>query len=223
MKNLQLDLAFPARLLVLLGGGEFSFGETREIDEFLVANMPAGRRRIAFFPTGSGSAEYAGHFGAYIRGIAPDVETVNVPVYRGRDGRRPKHGETVKRAGLVYLGGGVTNNIAGALIESPIEAALREAASAGAVVAAIGAAASVLGIGARDMRGVSPSIPGLGWLRSTVIEAPFAGSDDGLRRLMSLPDVRVGVGIPPGTALAIRADGSTEVIGSGQIAVYRKG
>ena len=57
MKPLQVELAVAARTLVLIGGGEFSFGETREIDEFLVRNMPPDRETIAFLPTASGSAE----------------------------------------------------------------------------------------------------------------------------------------------------------------------
>src|SRR4051812_35245245 len=45
---LHVDLAVPTQLLVLIGGGEFSFGETREIDEFLLRSMPADRRTVAF-------------------------------------------------------------------------------------------------------------------------------------------------------------------------------
>src|SRR4030081_1149516 len=66
--SLRVELAVPARLLVLIGGGEFSFGETREIDEFLLRSMPADRRTVAFIPAASGSAEYAVHFGKYLQG-----------------------------------------------------------------------------------------------------------------------------------------------------------
>jgi peptidase E len=62
---LHLELAVAVHCLVLIGGGEFSFGETREIDEFLLAQMPPDRRSIAFLPTASGSAEYAQHLGKY--------------------------------------------------------------------------------------------------------------------------------------------------------------
>ena len=54
---------------------------------------------------------------------------------------------------------------------------------------------------------------------SSVIAAP---DDTMLRRLMSLPDVKLGVGIPPKTAIAVHADGNTSVLGSGNIAVFRK-
>ncbi len=223
MKPLHIDLATDLSLLVLIGGGEFSFGETREIDEFLLRSMPADRRTIAFVPTASGSAEYAEHLGKYFHGLDPTVSTVNIPIYRGRDARRGKNLNTLLSAGLIYLGGGVTNQLLATLRESPADMTIREAAANGAVVAAIGAAAASFGTHARDMRGTAPSLPALGWLRETVIDAGFDPEQDTmLRRLMSLPDTRLGIGIPPRTALAIRAGGETEIVGSGQVAVFRK-
>ena len=219
---LTFALATPVHLLVLIGGGEFSFGETRPIDELLLSRMPRDRRTIAFLPTASGSPEYATHIGKYFREIDPTVETVNVPVYRGRDNRRPKNLNQILSAGMIYLGGGVTNNLLSTVRESAAELAMREAAQYGAVIAAIGAAASSFGAHAVDM-GNGGALEGLGWLVRTVIQAPFDPADDlVLRRLMSLPDVDVGIGIPPKVALAIGSDGSAEIIGDGRIAVFRK-
>ena len=109
MKPLHLELAVAVHRLVLIGGGEFSFGETRAIDEYLIANMP--RKSVAFLPTASGSAEYAAHFGKYLKEIDPAIETVNVPIYRGRDVRREKSLAMIRSAGLAYLGGGVLRNL----------------------------------------------------------------------------------------------------------------
>jgi cyanophycinase-like exopeptidase len=207
---------------VLIGGGEFSFGETRANDEFLLAQMSPARRMIAFLPTASGSPEYATHIGKYFVEINPRIETVNVPVYRGRDVRRQKNLTAILSAGMVYLGGGVTNNLIETLRESPAENALRDAAANGAIIAAIGAAASSFGTHVRDMRG-GGALEGLGWIANAVIDTGFDASDDVvLRRLMSIPGVETGIGIPPGVALAVRADGTTEVVGDGKIAAYRK-
>jgi cyanophycinase-like exopeptidase len=220
---LQLTPAVPFETLVLIGGGEFSFGETREIDRLLVSRMPSDNRTVAFLPTASGSAEYAGHFGTYLRGIDPTVTVVNVPLYRGRDNRRQKNLTAILNAGLVYLGGGVTNNLAPMLRESPAELAMRDAAGNGTVIAAIGAAASCFGISARDMHGNSSAIAALGWLADTVIDTGFDPQNDTtLRRLMSLPDVKLGLGIPAKTALVIRRDGTAEIVGEGQVAAFRK-
>ncbi len=185
--------------------------------------MPADRRTIAFIPAASGSAEYAQHLGKYFHELDPTVEVRNVPIYRGRDGRRQKNADALLSAGMIYIGGGVTNSLLATVRESVAELAMREAAAKGTVIAAIGAGASAFGQFARDMRGVTPSLPGLGWLTSAVVETGFdPAADEPLRRLMSLREVRVGIGIPSRTALAIHGDGSTEVIGEGRIAAYRK-
>lgn len=221
--TLHVELAVPVTALVLIGGGEFSFGDTREIDALLLSRMPADRRVVAFLPTASGSPEYATHFGAYLRGIDPSVEVINVPIYRGRDNRRQKNLDLILSAGLIYLGGGVTNQLLATLPQSAAEIALRDAAANGAVVAAIGAAASCFGTHARDMRGGSSALPALGWLANTVVETGFeTANDTALRRLMSLPDVNAGLGLPAKTALVIAPDGRGEIVGEGQIALFRK-
>jgi cyanophycinase-like exopeptidase len=220
--KLSLRLATPVSTVILIGGGEFSFGETRELDELMLARMPSDRRTIAFIPTASGSAEYAVHFGTYLRGIDPSVEVVNVPIYRGRDNRRQKSLNTILAAGAIYLGGGVTNNLLSTLRESPAEMAIRDAAVNGAVITAIGAAASSFGTHALDSRGGS-AIAGLGWFAGAVIDTAFDPANDvGLRRLMSLPDVDLGLGLPTKTALVISNDGSAEIAGEGQVAAFRK-
>jgi len=207
LKPLSLQLAIPVQLLVLIGGGEFSFGETRAIDEFLIAKMP--RKSVAFLPTASGSAEYATHFAKYLKAIDSEVDTVNVPMYRGRDVRRQKSLDAILSAGMVYIGGGVTRTLTATVQETPAELALRDAAKNGAVIAAIGGSAAAFGVN------------GFRWIEGAIVDAPF--EEDRLRRLMSLPDAQIGIGIPPGTALAIHADGTTEIVGDGTVAVFRKG
>jgi len=221
MSSMKVDLSVPVSQLVLIGGGEFSFGETREIDEYLVSKLPPDNRTIAFVPAASGSSEYAQHLGKYFKTIDPALEVTNVPIYRGRDSRRQKNVDLLRFAGLIYLGGGVTNNLLATMRESAAEIAMRDAAAHGAVIAAIGAAASCFGTHTRDMRGVTSALPALGWLTDTVIDAPFdPETDASLRRLMSL--AQHGIGIPPKTALAIGADGVANILGEGRVAAYRK-
>ncbi|HEY4640916.1 MAG TPA: Type 1 glutamine amidotransferase-like domain-containing protein [Thermoanaerobaculia bacterium] len=223
MTPLHIDLALPITRLVLIGGGEFSFGDTREIDEQLIAQLPRDNKRIAFLPTASGSAEYATHLGKYFKEIDAEVETINVPVYRPRDGRRRKNLDLIRFAGLIYLGGGVTNNLLAAVRESGAEMAMRDAAADGVTIAAIGAAASCFGTNARDMQHGGSAVPAFGWLDATVIDTGFDPSDDTmLRRLMSIPGTRLGIGISPKTALTIGSDGNARIIGDGNIAAFRK-
>jgi cyanophycinase-like exopeptidase len=223
VKPLHLDLAVAVRTLVLIGGGEFSFGETREIDEFLLRALPPNRRTVAFIPAASGSNEYATHLGAYFKQIDASLETINVPIYRPRDARRQKNLNQLFDAGMVYLGGGVTNNLLAALHQSPADLTMRDAAANGTVIAAIGAAAACFGTHARDMRGLTAALPALGWLADTVVDTAFDPENDtALRRLMSIPGTRLGLGIPPSTAVVVRESGATEIIGSGSVATFRK-
>lgn len=209
--------------IVLIGGGEFSFGETREIDEFLLSKLPTANRRIAFLPTASGSNEYAIHLGKYLQSIVADVELINVPIYRVRDARRLKNLNLIRQSGLIYLGGGVTNNFLDVVKNSPIETTMRESVAQGTTLAAIGAAAATLGRLARDMRRSGGVLAGLNLIVSAAIEANFDPADDvELRRLMYPPEVKLGVGIPRGTAVAIGSDGVGEVLGAGSVAVVRK-
>ena len=223
MPSLHIDLNVPVAQLVLIGGGEFSFGETREVDQQLIAQLPRDNKRIAFLPTASGSAEYATHLGKYFKTIDAEVEIINVPVYRPRDSRRRKNLDLIRFAGLIYLGGGVTNNLLATIRESGAEMAMRDAVTDGVTIAAIGAAASCFGTHARDMQHGGSALPALGWLDATVIDTGFDASDDTmLRRLMSIEGTRLGLGIPPKTALAIGGDGNARIIGEGNIAAFRK-
>ena len=208
---------------MLIGGGEFSFGHTEEIDRFLLSKMPNGNRTVAFLPTASGSPEYALHFGTYLKGLDSETEVVNVPIYRPRDARRGKNLRRVTEAGMIYIGGGVTNKLVEAMRLQPVVEAILDAVSNGAVLAAIGAGASALGVATRDIQRPVASLPGLGILPETVIETGFSVDDDSmLRRLMSLDQAQLGVGIPIATALAIAPDRNAEILGDGKIAVVRK-
>lgn len=221
MSRIELPGAPPSGVLALIGGGEFSFGETREVDELLLSKLPPGAR-IAFLPTASGSREYATHFGRYIESIRSDVSVVLVPVYRGRDARREKNLMTIRESQMVYLGGGVTNAILHVLRGSPVVDTLRLVLSSGGVVAAIGAAAAAMGSISRSMTTVGAPLEGLSIVDRAVIEPLFTPENDTrLRQLMSDARVDVGVGIPLGTAIVFE-NGVGTIAGNAQIAVYRK-
>jgi cyanophycinase len=223
MTTLSLPGAPTQGWIVLIGGGEFSFGETAEVDRFLLEKMPPDRRRLAFIPTASGSPDYAGHLGAYLRTLDPSLETVNVPVYRARDLRRGRNLEAIRGAGLVYIGGGVTRLIADTLRETPTEEAMRDALAAGAIVAGIGAGAACLGSWAADPERPGGAVRGFGWIPGAAIETAFdPEQSEPLRRLMSLPDVSLGIGIPRATAIAIAPDRTGTILGDGHVAVIRK-
>lgn len=221
-RSLELPVFdFPGRL-VLSGGGEFSHGHTEEVDRYLVGLL-TDNRRVAFLPTASGSSEYATQFGRYLSGIDDTIEVFNVPVYRGRDVRRRRNIESISGAGLVYLGGGVVNHVTDTIKGSPIEEALRKVVATGGVIAATGGAAASFGALARSMLTVGAQIEGMGWLEKTMIEPGFSGEASRILQDAVLTGrVKLGVGLPHGTAISIGPGGQTDVIGDGDIAILRK-
>jgi hypothetical protein len=102
--------------LALLGGGEFTFGETVEADRAWVSK--AGPGPVAFLPTASGSTEYGDFFSSYMKeGLEREVDVV--PIYRRRDARRVKNLARLDAAAAIYLGGGVTDHLLDAVVDEP--------------------------------------------------------------------------------------------------------
>lgn len=207
--------------LVLIGGGDFSSRETEEIDRFLIEKMPRENRRVAFLPTASGSAEYARHFGDYIRELDETLEVTNVPVYRGRDARRAPNLQTIRGAGMVYVGGGVADGLLATVRSTPVFDAVVDVLQQGGVVAAIGAAATAFGAIAATREGHSID-DAFDFVTRTAVHAPFEGSDRPLRVLVGDPRVDLVLAVPPRTALAISPERDGVVVGNGSIGVVRR-
>lgn len=166
--------------LALIGGGEFSFGETLEVDRAWLDKV-ATDAPVGFVPTASGSVDYAQHFASYLdEEFGRSLEVV--PIYRARDSRRQKNLDRIGSSPAVYLGGGVTDSLLEVFAESPAAEALERRLQTGGVVVAIAAAAQALGEVARRFRG--GTMPGLGWLPGTAVETNFSPAHD--RRLSTL-------------------------------------
>lgn len=196
--------------LALLGGGEFSFGETQAADEAWLAKTQEGP--VGFIPAASGSTDYGEHLAEYFD-AAFDRETQTIPVYRPRDARRGRNCERVSASAAVYLGGGVSDDLVEALVRSAVEGRLRRLLEHGGVVVAIAAAAQAFGEWVRSLRG-GEYLEGLRWLPGGVVEANFDPAHDRrLRKAMARPGVRWGLGIPPGAAVLLGPDGALELVG----------
>jgi cyanophycinase-like exopeptidase len=196
--------------LALIGGGEFSFGETEDADRAWMEKVPPGP--IGFIPAASGSDDYPRHFAEYMKeAFEREVETI--PIYRSRDGRRGRNSERIRDVAAVYIGGGVTDHLLDALKETPAEEALARKIAEGGMVVAIAAAAQCAGRLARSIF-KGDLIPGLGWLPDGVVEPNFdPGHDRRLRKMLAGPGVRFGLGIPAESAVLIGPDGAVELVG----------
>ncbi len=197
--------------LCLIGGGEFSFGETEEADRAWLAKVPPGP--IGFLPTASDSSDYGRHFATYLAAVhGREVEVI--PVYRGRDAARGKNAERIAAAAAVYLGGGVTDHLLETLPGTAAGEALAAKLAGDGIVVAIAAAAQAAGRVARSLL-TRDAIPGLGWLPDGVLEPNFEpGHDRRLRQLLGSPGVRWGVGLPAGSALLLGPEGAVETVGT---------
>ncbi|HWM94101.1 MAG TPA: Type 1 glutamine amidotransferase-like domain-containing protein [Thermoanaerobaculia bacterium] len=197
--------------LALLGGGEFSYGETFDVDEVWVAKTLPGP--IGFIPAASGSNDYAQHFSEYLsEELERELEVI--PIYRSRDARRGRNSERIAAVPAVYLGGGVADHLLDALAGSPAAESLTRKIQTGGMVVAIAAAAQAAGCLARSIA-PGQTIPGLGWLPEGVIEPNFdPGHDRRLRKLLDLPGVRWGLGIPAESAVLLGPGGAVEVVGN---------
>ncbi|HNZ96114.1 MAG TPA: Type 1 glutamine amidotransferase-like domain-containing protein [Thermoanaerobaculia bacterium] len=206
-----VELAIPLTgWLALLGGGEFTFGETEEADLAWLARTPAGP--VGFVPAASGSEEYPRHFATYLGDLCGrHVETI--PIYRPRDARRERNAERLAAVAAVYLGGGLTEQLVDSLAGSPALAALERKLASGGVVIAIAAAAQACGA---LFRGLRPGVPGrgLGWLAGAAVEANFDPDHDRrLRQLLGAGEARVGLGIPESGALLLGPAGEWATVG----------
>jgi cyanophycinase-like exopeptidase len=196
--------------LVLLGGGEFSFGETEEADRAWVEKMPPGP--VGFIPAAAGSNDYPRHFAEYMK-EAFEREVEIIPIYRSRDGRRGRNSERIRDVAAVYLGGGVTDHLLEALQETPAAEALARKIADGGIVVAIAAAAQCAGRFARSIF-KGDLIPGFGWLPDGVVEPNFdPGHDRRLRKMLMGTGVRSGLGVPAGSAVLMGPDGLVELVG----------
>lgn len=197
--------------LALLGGGEFSFGETEEVDRAWLSKTPEGP--VGFIPAASGSTDYSEHLATYLDSVF-DRELELIPVYRPRDARRGRNCERTDASAAVYLGGGLADQLLEALAGSAVEDRLRKRLEAGGVVVAISAAAQALGEWVRSLRG-GEYLNGLRWLPEGVVETNFDPAHDRrLRQLLERPGVSWGLGIPSGSAVLLGPEGKVEVVGS---------
>ena len=196
--------------LALLGGGEFSFGETLEVDGMWISKL--GEGPVGFLPTASGSTDYSANFSLYLE-ESFQRESILIPIYRARDARRQKNVDRIDQASAIYIGGGITDQLVQTLQDSAALEALGRRLASGGLVVAIAGATQAFGVLVRSLMG-RDILPGFGWLPGGVIEPNFdPGHDRRLRQLMEQEGVRWGLGLPAGSAVFLGPAGQLEIAG----------
>lgn len=208
----MMELERPASRgwLALIGGGEFSFGETENADRAWLARTRVDRA-IGFVPTASGSDDYGNHFAVYLDEYF-ERRSLVLPIYRPRDARRGKNAERISACGGVYLGGGIADQLIDTLTDTPCLTGLTQVLEDGGVVAAIAASAQAMGAVTRSLKG-GKAIPGFGWLPGAIDTNFDPGHDRRLRQLLATSDLPWGLGIPAESAVFLGPGGEVEIVG----------
>ena len=173
--------------LALLGGGEFSFGETVDADRAWIERAPPGP--VGFIPAAAGRTTTPGIFAEYLKETF-DREVEIIPIYRAATAAGCGTRSGSAEVAAVYLGGGVTDHL--------LEAIAGDAGRRGARPQDARRAEwwwrspprpSAPGAFARSIFGGN-LIPGFGWLPDGVVEPNFdPGHDRRLRKML------VGAGV----------------------------
>jgi len=210
--------------LVLGGGGDWGANETSDIDTTALgwANLDWP---MAVLPTAGGSVAEAEGLLEYYADLGGPRGYV-VPIFDAAAAQLTESRQLLEQAGLIYISDGPeTLRLVRALRESPALEAIGHAFERGAVVVGMGAGAAVLGAWIADPRYPERAEPGLGWMPDVIAAPHFKGSEtaDDLRKLLSLRQNVLGLGIPERVALALGPGGEVENVGPGQATVVVSG
>ena len=198
----------PARgWLVLLGGSSGAWPPTEQIDRAAIARMNKDAP-IAFVPAAGCPPDYGASFlETYTRLGAPDGYVV--PVHDRPSAHDAENVDLLKRAGLIYFGGGDTTRLLASMTGSPALAAVASAYEAGAVI--VGMSAGAIALAAY---GVSLSVgvlQGWGWVPKALVSVHHTPQrDERLARALRGHPEAVAIALPEHAALALGPDGENE-------------
>jgi cyanophycinase-like exopeptidase len=205
--------------LVLGGGGDWQEGETGEVDTHALALVDPSRP-VAYLPTAHGSISRGEIFLDYYADLGGPQGYV-VPILSPVDARRAENRRLLAGAGLIYIDDGDALDLTRALWESPALEGIAEAFAVGAIVVGMGAGAAALGAWVIEPGEPGAGGPGWGWVAGTVVVPAFSGAEDApaLQAALRARPGSIGMGVPPGGALALGPQGKVETWGEAEVTV----
>ncbi len=127
---------------VLIGGGDISLGETANIDRFTISLIGNENPNILFFPTAAhDNVEYANLFREYYLSLGCS-ETNSCFVQKENT---VDILEKIRKAEIIYLGGGQTSLLINLFDKKKLVSALKEFSMEGKVIVGMSAGAIALG------------------------------------------------------------------------------
>lgn len=157
-----------------------------------------------------------------------DVENIKgLNIQARKDSLKEENIELIKKSSLIFFTGGDQLRITSLVGGTPVNEAIKEAIERGCIIVGTSAGASVMSdtmiVNGDDDESPRKSVltmaPGLGFIKGIMIDQHFAQRGR-LGRLLSgiaqNPEV-LGIGIDEDTAIIVKDDGKTEVLGNGAV------
>jgi len=214
MKRTRIDVSISRRLgrgwLVLVGGTTDAWRGTEAIDRAAIDLMPPVMP-VAFVPAANCPPEYGASFLAtYRRYGAPDGYVV--PIADRASAHDDQNAELLRRAGLIYFGGGDTTALLASMSRSPAVDAVGQAYERGAVI--VGMSAGAIALSARGVSLGAGVLQGWGWLPELLVSVHHGPhrARQFEQAMRDFPD-HLGVTLPEDAALALGSDGGAEAWG----------
>jgi cyanophycinase-like exopeptidase len=205
--------------LVLVGGGDWEAGETGEVDSEILVRTSLSDP-VAYLPAAHGSITRGERLIDYYIDLGGPRGYV-VPILEPSDAQEPENCQLLSQAGLIYIDDGDPLKLTRTLWASPALDAMAERFKQGAMVVGMGAGASALGAWVLEDPQEPSGGTGWGWLPNIVVVPQFAGAGatPGLQAALRARSGLVGLGVPPGVALALGPEKRVETWGQGQATV----
>lgn len=234
-------------VLALVGGGDY--GESAQVDTFLLSLAGGADTPVVFLPTARPSRRMGEKFVEYYQSLgARNVRVAGV--YEAEHAHEEANVRLLREAGLIFIGWGADTRLQQIITNTPVHAAIEDAYRGGALVVGTSAGARAAGelvispangpVGLRggldpgpmrpynglpmDQQTVLQVWPGFNWLPGFGVEAHLAEWQRyGHLMLMGAlrPDL-TWLGLDERTALVVYPGGEAEVVGSGNVLVARR-
>jgi len=233
----------PKGILVLIGGGDYEQAEF--IDRFMLKQAGGADAPVVFLPAAHPSRRTGEKFIEYYRSLGAQNVCV-VPVFEREDAYSEENIKLIHDAKLIFFGWGTSGRLTSVLWDTPLLAALNAAYHCGAVMGcmsaccrAAGEVCIVRGTGIEALReGLQKSplrddtgskgqvqlVEGFNWVPGLALESHLSEWNryGNLFLMAALRPELTWIGIDESTALVVYPDESAEVIGSGNVFVFRR-
>lgn len=206
--------------LILLGGGDWRYGETDQVDTLLLSVANLDRPMVVL--TAEGSAAAADSILEHYTSLGgPGGEAFSLGMMTRDQLQAQEFLLLLQEAGILYLGGENPLPLANNLVNTDALTYIVEGFSTlqGLTLIGSGAGAAVLGRWVFTPQPPYHQAMGFGFVMNAVIAPHFTGTADSpvLRALPRIDENLLGLGIPEGVALALGPQGQVETWGEGLV------